>query len=88
LRSPSDKRVAAPFFKPGSPWQQQLATVTAWLAQTDDASALNTLRLHANKGLPCGDDGFVARLGGMIGRSLVPIPRARPRLEQELDKKG
>lgn len=75
--------------KPDSPWHQQLATVTdwsAWLAQTDDASALNTLRLHANKGLPCGDEGFVARLGGMIGRSLVPKPRGRPRLVH--DEKG
>ena len=51
--------------RPGSPWQQQLTAVTdwsAWLAQTDDDdNALNTLRLHANKRLPCGDSGFVAR---------------------------
>ncbi len=69
-----------------SPWQRQLATVTdwsAWLAQVDDANALNTLRLHANKGLPCGDEGFVTKLGDLLGRPLAPRPRGRPRLEQQ-----
>ena len=51
---------------------------SAWLAQIDDAESLKTLRLHADKGLPCGDDGFVAKLGGMAGRSLAPKPCGRP----------
>ncbi|MDO8319552.1 transposase [Rhodoferax sp.] len=79
--------------KPDSPWHQQLATVPSWsnwLAQADDEQALNTLRLHANKGLPCGDDGFVAKLGGMVGRSLEPKPRGRPKtkLEENGEEKG
>ncbi len=68
--------------RPDSRWQQRLATVTdwpAWLAQVDDANALNTLRLHANKGLPCGDEGFVTKLGDMLGRPLAPRPRGRPK---------
>ncbi len=71
--------------KPGSIWQQQFATMgdwSAWLAQTDDAEKLKTLRLHADKGLPCGNDGFVATLGGMAGRSLAPKPRGRPKQDK------
>lgn len=66
---------------PDSPWYQRLAAVADWphwLAQQDDAQAVATLRLHADKGLPCGDDDFVARLGQLAGRSLTPNPRGRP----------
>lgn len=72
--------------KAESPWQQQLAAVAdwpGWLAQADDENALNTLRLHANKGLPCGDEGFVAKLGDMAGRCLAPKPQGRPKKEPE-----
>ncbi|PIQ54162.1 MAG: hypothetical protein COW02_05490 [Comamonadaceae bacterium CG12_big_fil_rev_8_21_14_0_65_59_15] len=75
-----------PLINPDSPRQQQLATVanwSNWLAQVDDAHALNTLRLHANKGLPCGDERFVVKLSGMAGRSLEPKPRGRPRMQME-----
>lgn len=75
-----------PLIKTDSPWQQQLSTVTdwpRWLAQADDASALNMLRLHANKGLPCGDDAFVAKLGGMAGRSLAPKLQGRPKKDTQ-----
>ena len=71
--------------KPGSIWQQQFAAIgdwSAWLAQIDDAESLKTLRLHADKGLPCGDDGFVAKLGGMAGRSLAPKPCGRPKQDK------
>ena len=47
---------------------------------------MNTPRLHANKGLPCGDSGFVVRLSDMVGRLLVPKPPGRPKLE--LEEKG
>lgn len=70
--------------KPESPWQQQLAAVadwSGWLAQADDedVGTLNTIRLHANKGLPCGDKVFIAKLGDMAGRSLAPRPQGRPK---------
>lgn len=71
--------------KPATHWHQRLEMVSNWsnwLAQADDESALNTLRSHANKGLPCGDEGFVAKLGGMVGRSLEPKPLGRPKLEK------
>ena len=71
--------------KPGSTWHQQFSAIgdwSAWLAQTDDARKLKTLRLHADKGLPCGDDGFIAKLGGMVGRSLAPKPRGRPKQDK------
>lgn len=75
--------------KPDSPWQARMANNTNWsdwLAQSDPIEKLTTLRQHANKGLPCGDDAFVAKLGGMVGRSLVPKPRGRPK--QDKSDKG
>ncbi|WP_296542811.1 transposase [Rhodoferax sp.] len=68
-----------------SVWHQQFAAVedwSAWLAQTDDAEKLKTLRLHADKGLPCGDEHFVERLGAMAGRSLVSRSPGRPKAEK------
>lgn len=68
-----------------SAWQQQLAAEkdwSAWLAQADDADKLKTLRLNADKGLPCGDERFVERLGVMAGRSLAPRPRGRPKQDK------
>ena len=64
--------------KPDSPWQKQLAAVAdwpGWLAQADNENA-NMLRLHANnKGLPCGDEGFITKLSGRAGCSLTPKPQ-------------
>jgi putative transposase len=71
-----------PLLKLDSTWHQQFAAISdwsAWLAQTDDVEKLATLRLNANKGLPCGDDRFIVKLGGMVGRSLAPKPRGRPK---------
>jgi len=72
--------------KPNSPWHQRLAKVpnwSHWLAQADDEKVLNTLRVHANKGLPCGDEVFVTKLSGLVGRSLEPKPRGRPKTKSE-----
>ncbi len=72
-----------------SAWQQQLATVadwSGWLAQTENVEMLTTLRRHADKGLPCGDDRFITQLGGMAGRSLFPNPQGRPK--QDKQEKG
>lgn len=68
-----------------SDWHRQFAAIndwSAWLTQADDSEKLKTLRLHVDKGLPCGGDHFVEQLGGMAGRSLMPRPRGRPKTEK------
>ncbi|MBU0610281.1 MAG: transposase [Armatimonadetes bacterium] len=50
-----------------------------WLSDPEDEQTLMRLRLNAHKGLPSGDDAFLRRIEGLVGRSLEPKPRGRPR---------
>jgi len=45
----------------------------------DDAAKIQLLRLHVEKGLPCGAEDFVHKLGRMIGRTLDFRPQVRPK---------
>jgi len=54
-----------------------------WLSVEEEAGRLDMLRKHVEKGLPCGTESFVARLGNQIGRILERRPQGRPRLEKE-----
>jgi len=49
------------------------------LAEGDEAGELETLRCNVEKGLPCGSDGFVQKLGRQVGRLLEYRPRGRPK---------
>ncbi|MDP1606783.1 MAG: hypothetical protein Q8L93_09115 [Rhodocyclaceae bacterium] len=56
-----------------SGWSKQFAAIddwSAWLAEGDETEETRTLRQNVEKGLPCGNAGFVQRLGEMVGRQL------------------
>jgi putative transposase len=52
---------------------------STWLAEGDEAGELETLRCNVEKGLPCGSNGFVQKLGRQVGRMLEYRPRGRPK---------
>jgi len=65
---------------------QGLVTTAAWadwLSVEEATGRLDMLRKHVEKGLPCGSESFVERLGNQIGRVLERRPQGRPRLEKE-----
>lgn len=53
-----------------------------WLLIEEANDHLNVLRKHVEKGLPCGSEGFVKRLGNQIGRILELRPQGRPKKNQ------
>lgn len=62
-------------------WQQQLKGVvnwSAWLAQADQALALDELRRRTRKSLPCGSPQFIHHLEEQTGRILHPRQAGRP----------
>jgi putative transposase len=56
---------------------------SAWLAKGDEAEELQMLRRNVEKGLPCGSDGFVQKLGRQVGRMLDYRPQGRPKKVNE-----
>ena len=65
-------------------WRRQCARIgdwSAWLAEGDAAHELDVLRRNADKGLPCGSEGFIRKLEKRTGRALRYRPRGRPRKE-------
>ena len=64
-------------------WPRRFAQVdnwSSWLADKDEPEKLELLRRNIDKGLPCGTNRFVKRLGAKIGRSLEYRPRGRPKV--------
>jgi len=71
-------------------WRDRFEAIgdwSAWLSAEDDVGQLDMLRTHVEKGLPCGSEGFVKRLGESIGRVLEFRPQGRPRRSDD-DIKG
>ena len=61
-------------------WRRRCEAVgnwSAWLAGGDDQASLDTLRRHANRGLPCGSPAFVEMLEKTTGRKLQRRPQGR-----------
>jgi putative transposase len=48
------------------------------IARPGDHELFERIRLCTRRGLPCGEEGFVADLERKVGRSLRPRPRGRP----------
>ncbi len=51
---------------------------SSWLALPESDESISTLRQNVEKGLPCGDKGFVSRLEKLAGRPLRYRPQGRP----------
>ncbi len=67
---------------PESIWNKRFAVIdnwSAWLAEGDKTQEIQILRQNADKGLPCGSESFVRRLGNAVGRGLEYRPQGRPK---------
>ncbi len=72
---------ADPLLSHQSRWGKRFADVddwAAWLSQGDEEDELMVLRRNVNKGLPCGSDRFINKLGQSAGRELSYRPQGRP----------
>lgn len=67
-------------------WSKQFAVMedwSAWLSEGDETEEMQMLRRNVDKGLPCGSEGFVKKLGKQAGRLLEYRPRGRPRMAKD-----
>ena len=65
-----------------SAWSKRFSEIedwSAWLAEGDEAEELQILRRNIDKGLPCGSEGFVDKLGRQVDRVLAHRPQGRPK---------
>ena len=72
-----------------SEWIERKKSVSdwsAWLGAEDDDQQIEKLRINSEKGLPCGSDEFVGRLGEMVGRVLEGRPIGRPGKTADTEK--
>lgn len=67
---------------PDSSWNKQFKSIndwSGWLAEGDEIEEIQMLRKNVEKGLPCGTENFIKRLGKLVGRELEYRPQGRPR---------
>jgi putative transposase len=53
----------------------------AYLRETEDKVLVANIRKNSMTGRPCGDDGFIEKIEGIVGRRLKALPVGRPRKE-------
>lgn len=56
---------------------------SAWLSEGDETEEMQMLRRNVDKGLPCGSEVFVKKLGKLAGRLLEYRPQGRPKMAKE-----
>lgn len=50
-----------------------------YLEEKDDEGMVDIIRSNSKNGRPCGDDGFIQTVEGMVGRRLKAMPKGRPK---------
>ena len=61
-----------------SPLDAEIADWEAYLREADDEALVKNLRKNGLTGRPCGDEGFISKIEGMLGRDLKANPPGRP----------
>lgn len=67
-------------------WRKQMKSIgdwSAWLAEGDTEKELTLIRRNIEKGLPCGSDRFIKKLGKQVGRVLTYRPPGRPKRTED-----
>lgn len=68
-----------PVLSPDIPLLHAVPDWRGWLREPENNTTLALLRNRTRDGMPCGDDAFVERIAGMVGRPLAKRPQGRPR---------
>lgn len=74
-----------------SAWSKQFSVIedwSAWLSEGDEAEKIQVLRRNVDKGLPCGSEDFVKKLGKQAGRLLEYRAQGRPKRLAIMNDKG
>jgi len=50
-----------------------------YLKEREDDAMVDTIRSNSKTGRPCGDDGFMQTIEGIVGRRLKALPKGRPK---------
>ena len=58
---------------------EQIQDWFLYLEARGDDVMVNTIRSNSKTGRPCGDDGFIQTIEGIVARRLKAMPRGRPR---------
>jgi putative transposase len=72
---------ADPLLSAELPLLEEIADWSGWLREKEESEAVSILRRNTRKGLPCGSEDFVRRLGKLLKRFLQFRPQGRPRKE-------
>ncbi|MCL5023887.1 MAG: transposase [Nitrospirae bacterium] len=55
---------------------------SAYLRGREDRIIVDAIRKNTKSGRPCGDDSFVAKIEGLLGRRLTALPWGRPKVKR------
>lgn len=58
---------------------EQIQDWLLYLEEKDDEEINNAIRNNTRTGRPCGEDGFIKTLEGIVGRRLKAMPTGRPK---------
>ena len=61
--------------------EDEIKDWSAYLRDMDDKVLVESIQKNSMTGRPCGDDGFIEIIEGIVGRRLKALPSGRPRKE-------
>lgn len=54
----------------------------SYLTERDDKTLIDNIRKNSKTGRPCGDETFIQKIEGVLGRRLNALPKGRPRRKE------
>ena len=57
----------------------QIQDWLGYLGEMEDDLMVDAIRSNSKTGRPCGDDGFMQTIEGIVGRRLKAMPKGRPK---------
>jgi len=71
-------RDSDPILSRDCPLVKEIRDWLEYLKEEDDKVMVDKIRSSTRTGRPCGDDGFMSRMEGLLGRQLKALSRGRP----------
>ena len=61
-----------------NPLESEIRDWGEYLSEAEDKDLVRSIRKNCLTGRPCGDEGFISKIEGILGRELKANPRGRP----------